>query len=192
MTFNRGYYRYDDLVNRALDTYKSPTIKSPIKIIRFLLWLLVSRLFFERSFFPSHLRPLVLRLFGATIGRKVLIKRHVSIHFPWKLKIGDCTWLGAGVSINNTEKVLIGSDVCISQRSFITAGSHDYKSRSFNSIRYPVHINNGAWVCLDAKILPGVTIGECSVVAAGEVVRKSLPDYSMLVDGQVRQIDHPK
>ena len=53
-------------------------------------------------------------------------------------------------------------------------------------------IKDGAWVCLDAKVLPGVTIGECSVVSAGEIVRKSLPDYSMLVGGQVRQIDPPK
>ena len=53
-------------------------------------------------------------------------------------------------------------------------------------------IKDGAWVCLDAKVLPGVTIGECSVVSAGEIVRRSLPDYLMLVDGQVRQIDPPK
>jgi putative colanic acid biosynthesis acetyltransferase WcaF len=41
-------------------------------------------------------------------------------------------------------------------------------------------------------VLPGVTIGECSVVSAGEVVRKSIPDYSMLVDGEIRPIDPPK
>jgi putative colanic acid biosynthesis acetyltransferase WcaF len=45
---------------------------------------------------------------------------------------------------------------------------------------------------LDAKVLPGVTIGECSVVSAGEILRKSLPDYSILVGGQVRQINPPK
>jgi putative colanic acid biosynthesis acetyltransferase WcaF len=56
----------------------------------------------------------------------------------------------------------------------------------------PIEIKDGAWVCLDAKILPGVTIGECSVVSAGEVVGKSIPDYSILVGGEIRPIDPPK
>jgi putative colanic acid biosynthesis acetyltransferase WcaF len=186
------YYRYNDGVNRALITYKSPTAKTPSEFIRFSLWLFISRVFFERSFFPSYMRPHILRFFGARVGRKVLIGRHVSIHFPWKLEIGDCTWIGVGVSLNNTEKVLIGSDVCISQRAFITSGSHDFKSKSFKSIRNPIEISNGAWICVDGKVLPGVRIGECSVVSAGEIARKSLPDYSMLVGGQVRPIDPPK
>ena len=56
----------------------------------------------------------------------------------------------------------------------------------------PVEIKDGAWVCLDAKVLSGVTIGKYSVVSAGEVARKSIPDYSMLVGGEIRQIDPPK
>ena len=97
-----------------------------------------------------------------------------------------------GTWVEITEKIKIGSNVCISQRSIICSGGHDYRSASLEYAHKPIEIKDGAWICLDAKVLPGVTIGECSVVSAGEVVRKSIPDFSMLVSGQIRSIDAPK
>ena len=137
-------------------------------------------------------RQLLLRLFGASIGSGVSIRRGVRVHFPWNLEIGDDCWIGEEVWFINHEKITIGSNVCISQRSIICSGGHDYRSASLEYAHKPVVIKDGAWVCLDAKVLPGVTIGECSVVSAGEIARKSLPDYSMLVGGQVRPIEPPK
>jgi putative colanic acid biosynthesis acetyltransferase WcaF len=134
----------------------------------------------------------LLRIFGSSIGRRVIIRRGVKIHFPWNLEIGDDCWIGEEVWFINHEKITIYSNVCISQRSMICSGGHDYRSASLKYAHKPVVIKDGAWVCLDAKVLPGVTIGECSVVSAGEILRKSLPDYSILVGGQVRQIDPPK
>ena len=133
-----------------------------------------------------------MRSFGSGIGKEVKIRRGVKVHFPWNLEIGDNCWIGEEVWFINHEKVTIGSDVCISQRSIISSGGHDYRSASLEYAHKPVTIKDGAWVCLDAKVLPGVTIGECSVVSAGEIARKSLPDFSMLVGGQVRPIDPPK
>lgn len=159
---------------------------------RVLFWFLISTLLFQSPFCSYSLRRFILRVFGATVGSRVLIRRGVRIHFPWNLEIGDDCWIGEEVWIINHEKVTIGSDVCISQRSIICSGGHDYRSASLEYAHKPVTIKDGAWVCLDAKVLPGVTIGECSVVSAGEIVRKSLPDYSMLVGGQVRPIDPPK
>jgi putative colanic acid biosynthesis acetyltransferase WcaF len=149
-------------------------------------------LIFSASFFPSSLRSFLLKLFGASVGSGVYIRRGVRIHFPWNLEIGDHCWIGEEVWFINHEKVTIGSNVCISQRSIICSGGHDYRSASLAYAHKPVLIKDGAWVCLDAKVLPGVTIGECSVVSAGEIARKSLPDFSMLVGGQVRPIDSPK
>ena len=156
------------------------------------IWMPVWFIFFKCSMAPSVLRPLILRIFGASIGRNVLLRRGVRVHFPWNLEIADNCWIGEEVWFINHEKVTIGSDVCISQRSIICSGGHDYRSASLEYAHKPVTIKDGAWVCLDAKVLPGITIGECSVVSAGEIVRKSLPDYSMLVGGQVRPIDPPK
>lgn len=155
-------------------------------------WFCVQHLIFSASFFPSSLRSFLLKLFGASVGSGVYIRRGVRVHFPWNLKIGDHCWIGEEVWFINHEKVTIGSNVCISQRSIICSGGHDYRSASLAYAHKPVLIKDGAWVCLDAKVLPGVTIGECSVVSAGEIARKSLPDYSMLVGGQVRPIEPPK
>jgi putative colanic acid biosynthesis acetyltransferase WcaF len=134
----------------------------------------------------------MLRLFGAQIGTNVRIRNRTRIHFPWNLQVGNDCWIGEEVWFINHEKVTIGSNVCISQRSIICSGGHDYRSASLEYAHKPIEIKDGAWICLDAKVLAGVTIGECSVVSAGEVVRKSLPDFSMLVDGQIRPIDPPK
>lgn len=120
------------------------------------------------------------------------MRRGLRVHFPWNLEIGNNCWIGEEVWFINHERVTIGSDVCISQRSVICSGSHEYRSVSLEYAHKRVEIKDGAWVCLDAKVLPGVTIGECSVVSAGEIVRKSLNDYSMLINGQVRKIEPPK
>ncbi len=161
-------------------------------IFRLLCWFSLFRFLFEFFFIPNFARVHILRFFGSGIGKEVKIRRGVKVHFPWNLEIGDNCWIGEEVWFINHEKVTIGSDVCISQRSIISSGSHDYRSASLEYSHKPVTIKDGAWVCLDAKVLPGVTIGECSVVSAGEIARKSLPDFSMLVGGQVRPIDPPK
>ena len=160
--------------------------------VRLGLWFLVQNIFFKSPVMPSKFRPILLRIFGGSIGSGVLIRRGVKVHFPWNLEIGNDCWIGEEVWFINHEKITIGSNVCISQRSIICSGGHDYRSASLEYAHKPVVIKDGAWVCLDAKVLPGVTIGECSVVSAGEIARKSLPDYSMLVGGQVRQIEPPK
>jgi len=160
--------------------------------LRLVFWFLAQNLVFKSALIPSIVRRLLLQAFGASMGRKVVLRRGVRVHFPWNLEIGDNCWIVEEVWLINHEKVTIGSDVCISQRSIICSGGHDYRSASLEYAHKPVTIKNGAWVCLDAKVLPGVTVGECSVVSAGEIARKSLPDYSMLVGGQVRPIDPPK
>jgi putative colanic acid biosynthesis acetyltransferase WcaF len=129
---------------------------------------------------------------GAKIGTGIVLGKSIRLLYPWNIEIGNNCWIGEGVWFINHEKISIGSDVCVSQRAIICSGGHDYRSSSLEYSHKPVVIKNGAWVCLDAKVLPGVTIGECSVVSAGEIIRKSLPDFSMLVSGQVRPIDSPK
>ena len=158
---------------------------------RFLMWKFLRFIVFSNPLITSSARVFILRLSGAKIGRNLLIRSNVKIHFPWNLTIGDDCWIGDEVWFINHEKVTIGSNVCISQKSIICSGGHDYRSASLEYAHKPIEIKDGAWICLDAKVLPGVTIGECSVVSAGEVARKSLPDYSMLIGGKVRQIDPP-
>jgi putative colanic acid biosynthesis acetyltransferase WcaF len=177
--------------NRQLANFQRLNLQFFVKL-RIAVWVLIQNLALKSTFFPSLLKPGVLRLFGAKVGKRVLIRRGFKIQFPWNLTIGDDCWIGEDVWFISHEKIRIGSNVCISQRSIICSGGHDYRSASLVYAHKPIEIKDGAWVCLDAKVLPGVTIGECSVVSAGEVVRKSIPDYSMLVGGEVRPIDVPK
>ena len=179
-------------MNRDLSAFSGSANFTLLRKIQLGTWFWVHHLIFKSAFFPSSLRPILLRVFGASVGLGVLIRRGVRVHFPWNLELGDNCWIGEEVWFINHEKITIGSDVCISQRSIICSGGHEYRSASLEYAHKPVTIKHGAWVCLDAKVLPGVTIGECSVVSAGEIARISLPDYSILVGGQVRTIDPPK
>jgi len=179
-------------VQRDLRAFSGSTGITLTRKICLGIWFVFQHALFKSSLFPAVLRPKVLNFFGASVGRGVLIRRGVRIHMPWNLSIGDDCWIGEEVWFVNHEKVTIGSNVCISQRSIVCSGGHDYRSASLEYAHKPIVIKDGAWICLDAKVLPGVTIGECSVVSAGEVVRKSLPDFSMLVGGQIRPIDSPK
>lgn len=156
-----------------------------------LSWYLIQSIFLQSPLCPSKIRVMFFRFFGGTAGRNVLMRGGIKIHMPWNLVIGDNCWIGESVWFINHEKITLGSNVCISQRTTICSGGHDYRSASLQYSHKPVVIKDGAWVCLDAKVLPGVTIGECSVVSAGEIVRQSLPNYSMLIGGQVREIEPP-
>jgi len=179
-------------VNRDLSAFSGSGNFTRLRKIQLGVWFCAQHIIFKSAFSPLSLRPLILKLFGASVGRGVLIRRGVRVHFPWNLEIGDNCWIGEEVWFINHEKITIGSNVCISQRSVICSGGHDYRSESLEYAHKPTQIKDGAWICLDAKVLPGVTIGECSVVSAGEIVRKSIPNYSMLVNGEIRPIDQPK
>ena len=179
-------------MDRDLSAFSGSGNFALLRKIQIGTWFCVQHLIFRSAFFPSSLRSLLLKLFGASVGSGVYIRRGVRVHFPWNLEIADNCWIGEEVWFINHEKISIGSNVCISQRSIICSGGHDYRSASLEYAHKPVVIKDGAWICLDAKVLPGVTLGECSVVSAGEIARKSLPDFSMLVGGQVRPIDPPK
>lgn len=135
-------------------------------------WLLVSGLVFMRWWCPAHLRVAILRAFGAQIGRDVLIRHRVRIHWPWKLAIGDASWIGEGAWLLNLENITIGSNVCISQEVLLCTGSHDRISPTFEFDNAPIFIEDGAWIATRAIILRGAQIGRNVTVPAGEVVRR--------------------
>jgi putative colanic acid biosynthesis acetyltransferase WcaF len=124
---------------------------------------------------PSALKCLVLRWFGARIGNGVVIKPRVNIHLPWKLAIGDFTWIGEEVFILNFEPVALGAHCCISQRAFLCTGNHDYRRPEMPFRNQPITVEDGAWVGAQSFVAPGVHIGTDAVITAGSVVTKSQP-----------------
>jgi putative colanic acid biosynthesis acetyltransferase WcaF len=139
-------------------------------------WYFTRRIFFTTSFpWPSGLKAAVLRIFGARIGSGVVIKPRVAIHFPWKLIVGEHSWIGEEAWILNFEPVEIGSHVCISQRAFLCAGNHDFRATDFRYRNAPIRIGDGAWIGAQSFVAPGVEVGRECVVCAGSVVTISLP-----------------
>jgi putative colanic acid biosynthesis acetyltransferase WcaF len=124
---------------------------------------------------PSGWRVTLLRWFGARVGTGVNIKPRVNIHFPWKLVVGDCAWIGEEVFILNFEPVTIGSHACVSQRAFLCTGNHDFRDPAMPYRNRPITVGDGAWVGAQVFVGPGVTVGMEAVVTAGSVVTHSLP-----------------
>ena len=138
-------------------------------------WILASLLLFQLCPLKlSGLKCAVLRLFGAKVGRGVVIKPRVIITFPWKLTVGDHVWLGEECWLLNLERIVIGSNVCISQRAFLCTGSHNYKLSTFDLITKPITVEDGAWIGAGCWVGPGVTAGADSVLTAGSVATKDL------------------
>jgi len=136
-----------------------------------ILWLAISGSIFMRWWCPASTRVALLRAFGAEIGDGVLIRHRVRIHWPWKLAIGDHSWVGEGAWILNLEPVTIGANVCVSQDAFLCTGSHDRRSSTFEFDNGPITIGDGAWVAARAVVLRGVAIGPRATVGVSSVVR---------------------
>ncbi|TWT78415.1 putative acetyltransferase [Posidoniimonas polymericola] len=131
--------------------------------------------FFPRLPFPSAWRVWLLRRFGAAIGRGVVIRAAVNVTHPWRLAIGDHVWIGEEVWIHNLAPVTIGSNVCLSQRAFLCAASHDFRRESFDLVLKPIVVESHAWVAAGSLVLPGVTVGEGALVCGGSVVCQDVP-----------------
>ncbi len=139
------------------------------------LWILARWAFFQTTIpWPSALRVMLLRCFGARVGEGVVVRANVNISFPWRLALGDRVWLGEEVMILSLAPVTIASDVCISQRAFLCTGSHDFRAANFDLITKAITIRERSWIAAQVFVAPGVQIGPDSMVAAGSVVLKDV------------------
>ncbi|SDG42459.1 putative colanic acid biosynthesis acetyltransferase WcaF [Pedobacter terrae] len=126
----------------------------------------------------SPILVLILRLFGAKIGQEVRIKPGIYIKYPWKLEIGDYSWL-ADCYIDNLDQIKIGKNCCISQQAVLITGNHNYTSTDFDLITGPIVLEDGAWLGASAKVGPGVTFRSHAILTMGSVATKNLMPYSI-------------
>jgi len=145
------------------------------------IWFATSNVAFSRWWFPARWRPPILRLFGAKVGRGVLIRHRVRIHWPWKLSIGDDSWIGEGAWLLDLEPIEIADNVCVSQEALLCTGSHDHTSATFAYDNGPILVQSGAWIGARAIVLRGVVVGAGAVIGAGSVVRRNIPAAAVSV-----------
>ncbi len=172
-----------DLASFTLDGYD----KGRNRLVQ-ALWVATMTLLFSPWFCPRRFRCALLRWFGARIGKGVVIRHRVRVLWPWKLTIGDNTWIGEGAWLLNLEPITIGSDVCVSQEALLCTGSHDFRHRDFRYRNAPISICDGAWIAARAVVLPGVTVGECAVVSAGTVLGEDLPPLTLARGAERRSL----
>ncbi len=101
-----------------LDRFKLPRhFRGRSAFVVQLWWFTQAFLFNLSPQFMYTWRVFLLRLFGAKIGKKVIIRPSVKITYPWKLEIGDYSWIGDNVELYTLGKIKIGCHSVISQRT---------------------------------------------------------------------------
>lgn len=145
-----------------------------------LLWWLVQAIAFPLTPHSFHLaRIFLLRRFGARIGQGVSIRPTARFTYPWKIQIGDYSWIGDDVVLYSLDKITIGKHCIISQKSYLCTGSHDLCDPAFGLKTGAIAIGNGAWVAADCFIAPGVQIGANAVIGARSNVLADIPNQQV-------------
>lgn len=153
------------------------------------LWYFCNALFFICPLCPvSAVRVWLLRLFGARVGRGVVVKPGVNIKYPWRLSIGDHCWIGERVWIDCLGRVEIGHDACVSQGAMLLCGNHNYKRETFDLIVGDIRIGAGAWIGAKAVVCPGVEVGEGAVLGVGSVAAHNLAANTVYMGSPAREV----
>ncbi len=156
---------------------------------KILLWYVVN-LIFVNSYLPIpiKIKVLILRLFGARIGRGFVIKPAVNIKYPWLLSVGDNVWLGENVWIDNLAETIIGDHVCISQGAMLITGNHDYRRSTFDRALEPIHLKEGVWIGASSVVCPGITCHSHAVLTVGSVATHDLEAYGIYQGNPARRV----
>lgn len=131
-------------------------------------------------------RRQILRLFGARIGDEVHIYPTVRVTMPWNLTIGSQSAVGDNAILYALGPISLGSRVTISQGSHLCAGTHDWTAPDRPLLKPPIVIEDDTWICADAFVGPGVTIGKSAIVGARAVVMKDVVSGNVVAGNPAR------
>jgi putative colanic acid biosynthesis acetyltransferase WcaF len=133
-------------------------------------------------------RRLLLRLFGARVGRGSHVHPSCRVWAPWNLELGDHSTLSPHVDCYCADRVCIGAHVTVSQYSFLCTATHDESDPRMGLRTAPIVIGDEAWVCADVFVAPGVTVGEGAVVGARSSVFGDLPAWQVCYGTPARPV----
>lgn len=166
-----------DLASYNNDWYKAEIKASKLKQ---LIWYLTNIIFFKNALnISSGLKVSLLRMFGAKVGKGVVIKPSVNIKYPWKLVIGNHSWIGEHVWIDNLADVTIGSNVCLSQGAMLLTGNHDYRKPTFDLMVKGIILEDGVWIGAQAMVCPGIICASHAVLSACSVATRNLEAHTI-------------
>ena len=155
----------------------SPRLSTGNKIAR-VLWQVIWLLLYRPTPRLFHLwRCMLLRLFGAQLGKAVHPYPSSRVWAPWNLEMGDHSCLSEQVDCYCVDKIRIGAHATVSQYSFLCTASHDYTDPAMSLITAPITIGERAWITADVFIAPGVNIGEGAVILARSSVFKDVEPW---------------
>lgn len=157
------------------------------------LWRIVEKTAFAYS--PQFLygwRRFLLRLFGAKIGKGTWIRPTAKITYPWKLSIGNHSWIGDECVLYSLGNITIGDNVAVAHGVYFNTGLHDYENINFTIGAKDIIIEDECWITNDVYIAPGVTIGKGTIVGARSSVFKDLPSGKVCVGSPAKVIKDRK
>ncbi len=167
-------------MSTRLDLYNNSWYQPGGTALKRLLWYFVNHLVFNHGLLPLNgLKCMLLRLFGAQVGKGVVVKPSVNIKYPWRLSIGDYVWIGEKVWIDNLGNVSIGNHACLSQDCLLICGNHNYKSEKFDLMVGDISIGEGAWIGTRSVVCPGVRVGAHAVLSAGSTASSDLDAWTI-------------
>ena len=169
-------------MKQNLSQYKTPKgFRGKSKFTVQLWWFVYAILFRQSPQVMYGWRRFLLRSFGAKVGKKVILRPTAQITYPWKVSIGDFSWIGDDVVLYSLGDISIGSNTVISQRCYICTGSHDYSSGNFDIYAQKITIGSECWLATDVYVAPSVNIGNGTVVGARSSVFKDLPSNKVCI-----------
>lgn len=148
-----------------LDRFTSSSFDRGAPLWKEVLWVVVGGLMLSSWLPGSGWRRSLLVTFGAQIGRSVVLKPGLRVKFPWRLSIGDNTWIGEDVWIDNLAEVTVGAHTCLSQAAYLCTGSHDWGKDTFDLITCAITIGDHAWLGAQASLAPGSVMEDGAVLA---------------------------
>lgn len=169
----------EDSKSTRLDLFDNSDHR-PGSLIKRYAWHIINLVFFSSGIHISYgFKRALLRLFGSKIGKGVIIKPRVNIKYPWFLEIGDYSWIGEGVWIDNIGEVNIGANCCLSQGAMLLTGNHDFTSSKFDLQVGTITLEEGVWIGAKSIVCPGVTCHSHSILSVSSVTSKDLKAYTI-------------
>ena len=176
------------IIEMQLDRFTSAGFDRGASRMREALWLAANGLLLSSWLPGSRWRRALLAMFGAEIGRGVVLKPGIRVKFPWRLRIGDHSWIGEDVWIDNLGDVTVGRHACLSQGAYLCTGSHDWGREGFDLIVRPIVVEDHVWVGAMAVIAPGTRLHEGAVLTLGGAAKGDLASWTINEGSPARPI----